>query len=313
MFYLRREREERAKGRSPREALEIAAATSGRAVLISGFTVMIAMAGMYFAGVDTFVSFGTGTILVVAVAMIGSLTVLPALLAVARRPGREGPHPGLAPAASSENGESRVWGAVIDRVMRRPKLAAALSAGLLVALALPALGMHTELPGYETLPRDMPIMQTYDRIQAAFPGGPAPAVVVVEADDVTAPAGATAIERPARPGHRRAASRNDPVTVEVSKDKSVAIVSLPIAGNGTDDAARSGARRAPRRRRPGHDRPGRRRRRQRHRRDRRHAATSTTLMNSRIAASCSRSSCRWRSCSCWSRSARSSSRSRRSC
>src|SRR3954469_1293382 len=81
MFYLRREREERAKGRSPREALEVAAATSGRAVLISGLTVMIAMAGMYFTGNKTFSSFATGTILVVAVAMIGSLTVLPALLA----------------------------------------------------------------------------------------------------------------------------------------------------------------------------------------------------------------------------------------
>ena len=50
LFYLRREREERAAGRGERAALEAAAATSGRAVLISGATVMIAMAGMLFTG-----------------------------------------------------------------------------------------------------------------------------------------------------------------------------------------------------------------------------------------------------------------------
>src|SRR5213078_4336959 len=80
MFYLKREREERAAGRGERAALEAAAATSGRSVLISGATVMIAMAGMLFSGDKTFISMGIGTIMVVAVAMIGSLTVLPAVL-----------------------------------------------------------------------------------------------------------------------------------------------------------------------------------------------------------------------------------------
>src|SRR5215211_28501 len=80
MFYLRREREERAAGRGEEAALEAAAATSGRAVLVSGFTVMIAMAGMYLAGAPAFLSFATGTIMVVAIAVVGSLTVLPAVL-----------------------------------------------------------------------------------------------------------------------------------------------------------------------------------------------------------------------------------------
>ena len=80
MFYLRREREERARGRSEEAALEAAAATSGRAVLVSGITVIAAMAGMYFGGAATFISFATGTIMVVAIAVIGSLTVLPAVL-----------------------------------------------------------------------------------------------------------------------------------------------------------------------------------------------------------------------------------------
>jgi hypothetical protein len=80
LFYLRRMREERAAGRSNEAALEAAAATSGRAVLVSGVTVMLAMAGMYLSGAPTFASFATGTIVVVAVAMLGSLTVLPAVL-----------------------------------------------------------------------------------------------------------------------------------------------------------------------------------------------------------------------------------------
>jgi uncharacterized membrane protein YdfJ with MMPL/SSD domain len=235
MFYLRREREERAKGRSPREALEVAAATSGRAVLISGFTVMIAMAGMYFAGDSTFVSFGTGTILVVGVAMIGSLTVLPAVLAALGDKVEKGRIPGLA-RMKSRNGESRVWNAIINRVMRRPVVAMALSAGLLVALALPVLSMHTELPGNETYSRSMPVMKTYDRIQSAFPGGPVPSVVVVEAGDVTSPQVAAGIQKMTDMAIADGIA-NNPVNVDVSKDHSVAMVSLPLAGNGTDDKA----------------------------------------------------------------------------
>ena len=100
LFYLKREREERAAGKGHRAALEAAAATSGRSVLISGVTVMIAMAGLLFTGDKTFVSFGVATMLVVAVAMIGSLTVLPGAPREARRPRREGPHPVPRPASA---------------------------------------------------------------------------------------------------------------------------------------------------------------------------------------------------------------------
>ena len=100
MFYLRREREERAAGRSERAALEAAAATSGRSVLISGLTVMVAMAGLFLTGDATFASFGYATMIVVAFAMVGSLTVLPALLSKlgdrrrpAARPARRPPAP----------------------------------------------------------------------------------------------------------------------------------------------------------------------------------------------------------------------------
>ena len=91
LFYMRREREERAKGHDPPTALQRAAATSGRAVLVSGLTVMAAMAGMFLSGDKGFIGMGLGAMIVVGVAMVGSLTVLPAMLVVARRPRREGP------------------------------------------------------------------------------------------------------------------------------------------------------------------------------------------------------------------------------
>ena len=60
LFYIKRAREERAAGRENDAAIEAAAATSGRAVLISGLTVMVAMAGMYLGGISNFASFATG-------------------------------------------------------------------------------------------------------------------------------------------------------------------------------------------------------------------------------------------------------------
>src|SRR6185436_2786748 len=80
LFYIKREREERAAGRGEEAALEAAASTSGRAVLISGLTVMVAMAGLYFGGDAQFASMATGGIMVVLVALIASITVLPAIL-----------------------------------------------------------------------------------------------------------------------------------------------------------------------------------------------------------------------------------------
>ena len=118
MFYLKREREERAKGLSEEAALEAAAATSGRSVLISGSTVIVAMAGMFLTGDSDFASFGAATIMVVAVAMLGSLTVLPALLSKLgdnvdrlRVP--------FVHRLRRDDGEGRIWGAIIDRVLRR--------------------------------------------------------------------------------------------------------------------------------------------------------------------------------------------------
>jgi RND superfamily putative drug exporter len=235
MFYLKREREERAAGRNEREALEIAAATAGRSVLISGLTVMVAMAGLFLTADATFASFGLATIMVVGLAMVGSLTVLPALLS------RLGDNVDrvrvpLVGRLRRDDGEGRIWGAIIDRVLRRPALSAALAGGLLVALALPALGLRMVTPGADTYPKDLAMIKTYDRMQEAFPGAALPADVVVKAADVNAPEVQAAIRRLEQ--RALATGRmHEPITVAVNADATVANVSIPVDGNGTDDAS----------------------------------------------------------------------------
>jgi RND superfamily putative drug exporter len=235
MFYLRREMEERDAGKSPEAALEAAAATSGRAVLISGLTVMIAMAGMFFAGNATFVSFAVGTILVVAVAMIGSLTFLPAMLSWLGQKGwtEKGRVPWVGKRRHRNHGESKVWGAILDRVLRRPLVSALAATAILVALALPALDLKTVNPGIQGIPHDLPVMQTYDRIQAAFPGGPLPATVVVQAADVTSPEVQRGIAE-LRDAALATGQMADPIDVTVNPRKDLAVVNIPLEGSGTD-------------------------------------------------------------------------------
>jgi RND superfamily putative drug exporter len=235
MFYLKRERQERAAGRDPRAALEIAAATSGRSVLVSGLTVMVAMAGMFLTGNETFASLALATILVVGVAVLGSLTVLPALLSrLGDRVDRL--RVPLVGRLRRDDGEGRVWGAIVDRVLRRPGLSAALAAGLLLALAAPALQLRLAPQGPESFPQSLEVIKTYERMQQAFPGSALPANVVVQAPNVNAPEVRAAIERLER--QALASGRAyEPITVDVNAPATVANITVPIAGNGTDSAS----------------------------------------------------------------------------
>jgi uncharacterized membrane protein YdfJ with MMPL/SSD domain len=232
MFYLRREREERESGRSESASLAAAAATSGRAVMISGFTVMIAMAGMYLAGASTFESFATGTILVVAVAVVGSLTVLPATLAWLGDRIEKGGVP-IIKDQPWNAGESALWSRILNPVLRHPVVSVVAAGSFLVVLSIPAFSLHTENPGVRTLPQDLSVIQTYNRVQEVFPGGPIPAIVAVSARDVSSPEvkGAIADLR-----NRAAATAGfeQPITTDVSSDRTVAQISIPLAGNGSD-------------------------------------------------------------------------------
>ena len=232
MFYLKREREERAAGRTAQAALEAAAATSGRSVLIAGVTVIVAMAGMFLTGDPTFNSLGAAAITVVAIAILGSLTVLPALLSKLGDRVDRGRVP-LVGRLGRSGREGRIWGAIIDRVLRRPLLSTVLAGGLLLALAAPALQIRMAMPGPDTFPTSLPVMQAYDRMQQAFPGTALPANVVVEAPNVEAPAVEAAIDQ-LRQRALASGRMYEPITVDVNRDATLANVSIPIAGKTTD-------------------------------------------------------------------------------
>jgi uncharacterized membrane protein YdfJ with MMPL/SSD domain len=232
LFYLRREREERAKGAEPDSALARAAATSGRAVLISGGTVLIAMAGMFLAGNGVFTSIALGTMLVVFVAMVGSLSVLPALLHKLGDKVERGRIPFLG-RTRGPSGESRLWAAILKPVLRHPAAAVVLAGGALAVAAVPVLGMHTKMPSYTDLPSSLPIVRSYEDIVKAFPGSQMPAEVVVEGRDVTAPV----YQRIYEQAQQKALATGllfQPFHVFVSPDKTVARIELSVAGSGDD-------------------------------------------------------------------------------
>jgi uncharacterized membrane protein YdfJ with MMPL/SSD domain len=237
LFYLRREREERAKGRTPADALQVAAATSGRAVLISGFTVIIAMTGMFLMGSQVFTSFGVGTVLVVAISLVGSLTVLPAVLSKLGDRVDRGRIP-LIHRLRANSGESRVWGTIVGVVLRRPVLWGGAAVALLIALAIPAFSLHTVNSGAQGVPNSLPVKRVYNRIQKVFPGGAGPAVVVISAPDVTKPqitAGIGALKAAAL----ATGVMHEPITVDVSGSRQAARVEVPLAGKGTDAVSNS--------------------------------------------------------------------------
>jgi len=233
LFYLRREREERARGLSAAEALLKTARTSGHAVFISGLTVLIAMAGMLFTGNPVFTSIAVGAMLMVAVALIGSLSILPAMLSKLGHRVDKGRIPLL---SRRSDGESRAWTFVLDRVLRRPVLSAALSGGALLALAAPTLTLHTQLPSFTDLPRSLPIVRTYESIQRAFPGAQTPAKVVVAADDVTAPD----VQRAIGDLQRQALASGqmfEPISTEVNPEHTVETISISLQGDGSNEAS----------------------------------------------------------------------------
>jgi RND superfamily putative drug exporter len=241
LFYLRREREERQAGKDAGTALRIAAATSGRAVIVSGVTVCVAMAGMLFTGLAEFEAMGLASLMVVAVAMVGSVTVLPALLSLLGERVEKGRIPFLSRRNRSRKqaaGEgSRVWTTVLRGVLARPLVSAVVAAGALLAVAAPALGMNTQqLTLDQEFGKSLPIVQTYNRVNDAFPGGSEPAQVVVKAKDINAPEVRQALADFKQRAISSGASRG-PVDIRVHDAQNVALVSVPLVGGSDMDRA----------------------------------------------------------------------------
>lgn len=246
LFYVRREREERRRGRGPLAALDAAAASVGRAVLVSGLTVMVALGGLLVTGIPIFASMAVGTIVVVAVALLGSLIVLPAVLALlgdrvergrpprALRPtrwvGALRSRRGLPPAAPRTP-----WRRLADVVTGRPVVSLVTAVALLVAVAAPALGLRTSEPGLGSLPADLPAVQDARAVERAFPGSPDDALLVVRGSDLGAARSAEALRALGARAARTTGGRGA-VDVRVARDGRTAVVAVPMPDRGTDAA-----------------------------------------------------------------------------
>lgn len=234
LFYLKREREERAAGRSTVDAVEIAAQTSGHSIVVSGLAVIASMTGLYVVGGATFNSLATGSILVVAIAVLGSITVLPALLA---RLGRwvDRPRVPLLWRLNRRIGQGGISRRVLRPVVKHPVVALVGGGAVVAALAVPALGMTIHEANLKTLPADIPQVQTVRAITAEFPSQGAEADVVVKA-----PASERAEVRAALDDLRRAAVASGdfvdarPEPVEVSRDGTVSVLELVMPYDESD-------------------------------------------------------------------------------
>jgi RND superfamily putative drug exporter len=239
LFYLKREREERAKGHTTRDAVEIAAATSGHSILVSGAAVIASMAGLFIVGSATFSSLASGSIVVVAVAVIGSVTVLPALLA---KLGRwvDRPRLPLLWRVNRRIGQGGISRRILAPVVRRPVAALVVSLIALVALAAPALGMKLHDGNLDTLPASIPQVQTLKAVADEFPSEGTTATVVVRGttaqhDQVVAAMHSLESSAAATRSFDAAGSN----AIETAPDGQTVRLTLPIPYSASDD--RSGA------------------------------------------------------------------------
>jgi putative drug exporter of the RND superfamily len=230
LFYLRREREERMNGHDNLGVVGIAAATSGRAILVSGLTVMVSLAGLFLTGIDIFTGIAFGTIMVVGVAVLGSLFFLPALLSWLGPWADRGQLPYLGRRLTHPQ-PSKLWAGLARRVVRRPLLLGGIAAAALLALSAPALGMRIGNPAID-LPDNLGVVKVLAAIQHEFPGKPAPADVVVSGSGLESPAmhaQIAALQADARSG----GAIHGPVRATAVAHGKALVIEVPLAGNGT--------------------------------------------------------------------------------
>src|SRR5919109_690635 len=237
LFYVMREREERRRGRAPHEALERTVRTSGRTVIVSGTTVIIAMAAMFLIRTKVFNSLAAATIIVVASAVVGSVTVLPGLLELLGTKIDRGRIPFL-PHLHTDQAHSRFWTTVIGAVLRRPVVACVGATALLVGLAIPALHLRVAKPGDNTLsPQNIPALRALDDVRRDFPGAAETAKIVA-----TVPPGrADQLRKQGRRLEELTISRgigHQPVTVTSNADGSAAALFMPLTGAGNNNTSR---------------------------------------------------------------------------
>jgi putative drug exporter of the RND superfamily len=230
LFILSRYREERTHGREVAEAIGTAGATASRAVGFSGLAFVLAMLGMVLVPDTILRSLAVGAILVGVVSVVAALTLLPALLGllgdrvnalrlpiVGRGLGRGG------------DLERRWWSRVVQAVVARPVASLVLSAGLLVALAVPVLDLERGFAGISTLPDRFPSKQGLVALEASFPGATTEPAQVVVNGEVSTPQVRAAIQRLRRDVDGR--SPFGPATLQANDTGDLAVLSVPVGAD----------------------------------------------------------------------------------
>jgi putative drug exporter of the RND superfamily len=237
LFMITRFRSERRQGRDKLLAIETASSTAGRAVFFSGLAVMISIAGLFMIDVSIFRSMAVGTIGVIFVAIIGSLTFLPATLAILG----DGINRGRVPYFGRERPEGvGFWARLVTAVMRHPVRYAVLSAAFMLVLASPWIHLRIGVTDFTSFPDEIDGVQAVKLIDAKWPQGGVQdlqvAVTGYDRADVKAAVENFKTAGLAVPG------LSGPVQVFPSRDGTVALVSFTIAGEQNDPAAQATVR-----------------------------------------------------------------------
>ena len=257
LFMITRFRVERRNGRDRAKAIEISSSTAGRAVFFSGLAVMISLAGLVTLGVSLFTSMAIGTISVVLVSVIGSLTFLPATLSILGdrvnlgRPSTWIPRlvAALPLGAASRRARAAIgwldrradrqegsgfWGRLVTAVMARPISMTLVSVAILLALASPVLHLRTGVTDITAFPDSIDGVAGIKLLDEKWPEGTdlQLAVVVTKADQ---PDTQAAIERLKVEG-LEIDGLNEPVEVTPSRDGKAALISFTMAGGQNDRA-----------------------------------------------------------------------------
>jgi uncharacterized membrane protein YdfJ with MMPL/SSD domain len=234
LFVISRYREERARGVDRDGSIALAGATASRAVLFSGSTFVVALVGMLLVPTTIMRSLAAGAIIVGIVSVAAALTLLPALLGllgdrvnalrvpvIGRSLGRAG------------GGESRMWRAIVDRVLRRPALSLVVAAGAMLLAAAPVLGLHIGASGVSTLPDSLPSKQGYVALQRSFPTqSPYPVDIVAVGGD-----GAVAADLARLRARLAADPRFGPGSIQVSTVTLTSLLMVPVRGDAVGPAA----------------------------------------------------------------------------
>ncbi|MFQ5874932.1 MAG: MMPL family transporter, partial [Dehalococcoidia bacterium] len=232
LFIISRFRNERKAGRDKVDAISVASNTTGRAVFYAGITVVLSLVGLTLTDNPVFISLALGAIIVVLIAIVGSLTLLPALLSVLgdNINRLQVPFPGR-----GSNGGG-IWGAISDRVLARPAALATVTAVVLIALAVPVTTLNLGFnSGADAYPDGLEGKRALELLEEHFSSGRTePAIVVVDAPYVNSPDVQLALANLMGLA-RESGSFSEPFETEVNNAGDLLFVRMPIVGNVDDD------------------------------------------------------------------------------